>query len=79
MEAEDGSKLLVMAPIIRAQKGSHEKTLDGLRKDGFVRVMVDKQIYSLDDSIVLDKNKRHDIYVVVDRLVKKDGIISRLT
>ena len=79
LETEDGNKLLVMAPIIRAQKGSHEKTLDGLRKDGFVRVMVDKQVYSLDDAIVLDKNKRHDIYVIVDRLVKKDGIISRLT
>jgi len=79
MEIEDGTKMLVMAPIIRSQKGSHEKTLDGLRKDGFVRVMVDDIVYSLDDSIVLDKNKRHDIYVVVDRIVKKTEVISRLT
>ena len=79
MEIEDGSKMLVMSPIIRSQKGSHEKTLDGLRKDGFVRVMVDGIVYSLDDSIVLDKNKRHDVYVVVDRIVKKPEIISRLT
>ncbi len=79
MEAEDGTKMLIMAPIVRAQKGSHEKTLDGLRKDGFVRVMVDKTLYSLDDSIILDKNKRHDVYVVVDRIVKKSDSQSRLT
>lgn len=79
MECEDGTKMLIMAPIIRSQKGSHEKTLDGLRKDGYVRVMVDDVLYSLDDAIVLEKNKRHNIYVVIDRIVKKDGIISRLT
>ena len=79
MEAEDGAKMLIMAPIIHAQKGTHEKTIEGLKKDGFVRVMIDKQIYSLDDSIVLEKNKRHDLYVIVDRIVKKEGIISRLT
>ena len=79
MEAEDGAKMLIMAPIIRAQKGTHEKTIEGLKKDGFVRVMIDKQIYSLDDSIVLEKNKRHDLYVIVDRIVKNEGIISRLT
>ncbi len=79
LEVEDGAKMLIMAPIIRAQKGSHEKTLEGLKKDGFVRVMVDNQVYSLDDAIVLDKNKRHDLYVVVDRIVKKEGITSRLT
>jgi len=79
MEVEDGSKMLIMAPIVRSQKGTHEKTLDALRKDGFVRVMVDDVVYSLDDNIILEKNKRHDIYVVVDRIVKKEGIISRLT
>ena len=79
MEEEDGAKMLVMAPVVRSQKGTHEKTLDALRKDGFVRVMVNGEVISLDDSIVLDKNKRHDIYVVVDRIVKKPEIISRLT
>jgi len=79
LENEDGAKMLIMAPIIRAQKGSHEKTLQGLRKDGFVRVMIDGTVYSLDDAINLDKNKRHDIYVVVDRIVKKENITSRLT
>ncbi len=79
MEAEDGAKMLIMAPIVRSQKGTHEKTLDALRKDGFVRVMVDDVVYSLDDNIAMEKNKRHDVYVVVDRIVKKEGIISRLT
>jgi len=79
MEVENGTKMLIMAPIVRAQKGTHENTLQGLIKEGYVRVMVDGVVYSLDDSIVLEKNKRHDIYVVVDRIVKKDDIISRLT
>lgn len=77
--ADDNSKMLIMAPIIRGQKGTHEKVLEELRKNGYARVMVDGAIYSLDDNIVLEKNKRHDLYVVVDRLVKRDGIISRLT
>ena len=79
LECVDGTKMLVMAPIVRSQKGTHEKTLDALRKDGFVRVMVDGEVFSLDDNIILEKNKRHDIYVVVDRIVKKEGVISRLT
>ncbi|MBE7077011.1 MAG: excinuclease ABC subunit UvrA [Clostridiales bacterium] len=79
LECEDNSKLLIMAPIVRAQKGTHEKIFDGLRKDGFVRVMVDGTVYSLDDNILLEKNKRHDVSVIVDRIVKRDGIISRLT
>ena len=79
MEVEDGEKMLIMAPIVRDQKGTHEKTIDALRKDGFVRVMVDGIVYSLDDNIEIEKNKRHNIYVVVDRIVKKEGIISRLT
>jgi len=79
METPDGEKMLIMAPIVRSQKGTHEKTLSGLRKDGYVRVMIDDVVYSLDDHIVLEKNKRHDIYVVIDRIVKKEGVISRLT
>ena len=78
-EIESGKNLLIMAPIVRAQKGGQEKVLDALRKDGYVRVMVDGEVYSLDDNIVLDKNKRHDLYVVVDRIKKKDNITSRLT
>lgn len=78
-ELEDGKNMLIMAPIIRAQKGGQDKVLDALRKDGYVRVMVDGEVYSLDDNISLDKNKRHDIYVVVDRIKKREGITSRLT
>ena len=78
-ELEDGKNMLIMAPIIRAQKGGQDKVLDALRKDGYVRVMVDGEVYSLDDNIPLDKNKRHDIYVVVDRIKKREGITSRLT
>ncbi len=79
MEAEGNSKMLIMAPIVRSQKGSQEKVLEGLRKDGFARVMIDGEIFSLDDNIALEKNKRHNLYVVVDRLVKREGIVSRLT
>lgn len=79
MEYEDSTKMLIMAPIIRSQKGSHEKTIDGLRKDGYVRVMVDSEVMSLDDNIELEKNKKHDIYVVLDRIVKKADSIERIT
>ncbi len=78
-ETEIGARLLIMAPIIRDQKGTHEKTLDALKKDGYARVMVDGEVYSLDDSIVLEKNKRHNLYVIIDRMVMKDGIMSRLS
>ncbi len=79
LECEDGSKMLVMAPIVRNQKGTQENVLAGLKKDGYVRVMADGEIYSLDDAITLDKNKRHNLYVVVDRIVKREDITSRLT
>ena len=79
IDVEDGTKMLIMAPIVRSQKGTHEKIIDALRKDGFVRIMVDGEVVSLDDNIVLERNKRHDIYVVVDRIVKKENILSRLT
>lgn len=79
MEEPDGVKMLITAPIIRDQKGTHEKTLAAIRKDGFVRVLIDGEVFSLDDNITLDKNKRHNIYVVVDRIVKKENIVSRLT
>ena len=79
LETESGAKLVIMAPIIRHAKGTHEKTIDGLRKDGYVRVLIDGTMYTLDDNIELDKNKRHDISVVLDRLIKKDGVESRLS
>ncbi len=77
-ENEPGSKLIIMSPVIRGQKGTHEKVFDELRKDGYVRVQVDGEILLLEDEIVLEKNKRHDINVVVDRIVLKEDIDKRL-
>ncbi len=73
-----GSKIKILAPIIKGQKGEHRKTLQNLFKDGFVRVLVDGYEYTSDEEINLEKNKKHDISAVVDRLVIKDDIRSRL-
>lgn len=75
----EGAKILVLAPVVRGRKGEYHKQLAGYRKSGFVRVKVDGVIYSLEEEIEIDKNKKHDISVVVDRLVIKEGIESRLT
>ncbi|MDD5712173.1 MAG: excinuclease ABC subunit UvrA, partial [Smithellaceae bacterium] len=72
------TRFSVLAPIVRGKKGEFAKELKKLRKDGFVRVRVDGVIRDLADDITLDKNKRHDIDVIVDRLVLKDGIRKRL-
>ncbi|PAT02709.1 excinuclease ABC subunit A [Candidatus Izimaplasma bacterium ZiA1] len=68
----------ILAPIVKEKKGTHQRELEELRKDGFVRVRVNKEIRDLDEDIVLEKNKRHDIEVVVDRLKIKEGIRTRL-
>lgn len=78
LSLETGTKIQVMAPIIRGKKGEHQKELDKARKSGFVRVRVDDIIYDLSENIVLEKNKKHNIDVVVDRLVIKEDIRSRL-
>ncbi len=78
LELEEGSKIKVLSPIIYGEKGTHKDLLDALRKDGYVRVVVDDNEYDLSEEIVLEKNKKHYIEVVVDRLVIKDGIRSRL-
>ncbi|HEU5086734.1 MAG TPA: excinuclease ABC subunit UvrA, partial [Roseiflexaceae bacterium] len=65
----DGSRILVLAPVIRARKGEHQKVIDEARRGGFVRVRVDGTVYDLDDEIKIDRNKPHTIEVVVDRLV----------
>ena len=74
-----GQKIMVMAPVIDGRKGTHQKLLERLVKDGYVRVRVDGEIYLLSDDIHLDKNKKHTIEVVVDRLVVKKEIETRLT
>ena len=78
-ERGEGTKLTILAPAVRGQKGRHEKLLESLRKSGFVRVEIDGNIFMLDEEIILDKNLKHNINVVVDRIVIKDGKDSRLT
>ena len=71
-ELEEGSKVLLLAPIIRGRKGAHRKVIDGLKKQGFVRLRIDGEVYSIIDLPELDEKKEHFIEVVVDRLVIKD-------
>ena len=75
----EGTRFMVLAPVVRAQKGMHEKVFADARKSGFARVRVDGNLYDLTESIDLDKNVRHTVDIVVDRLVIKDDIRSRLS
>ena len=74
-----GSKISIMAPVVRGQKGAFAKNFEQLKKSGFVRVQVDGSIFHLDEEIVLDKNIKHNINVIVDRLVIKEGLQARLS
>lgn len=78
MALDRGTKLQILSPIVRGRKGEHVKELEDARKSGYVRVRVDGIIYDLSEEIKLEKNKKHTIEVVVDRLVIKDDIRSRL-
>ena len=75
---KEKTKILVLTPIVSGRKGTHEKIFKNAKKEGFVRVRVDGEILSLDEDIKLDKNKKHSIEIVVDRLVLKPGIRKRL-
>lgn len=79
LELEPGTKIQVMAPVVRGKKGEHVKELDSARKSGYVRVRVDGNLYDLSEEIKLEKNKKHTIEIVIDRLVIKEEIKSRLT
>lgn len=79
MELPEGTKIQIMAPVVRGRKGMHEKLLDRAKKSGYVRVRVDGNMYELSENIALDKNIKHNIEIVVDRLVVKSGIEQRLT
>ena len=74
----EGTRFVILAPIVRAQKGMHEKVFADAKKRGYVRVRVDGILYDLSEEIALDKNKKHDIEIVVDRLVLREGIEPRL-
>ncbi|AOO73636.1 excinuclease ABC subunit UvrA [Ligilactobacillus salivarius] len=78
LELLERTKLQILAPIVRGKKGQHKKIIEKVKKDGFVRIIVDGEIHDVEEEIELDKNKKHDISVVVDRIVLKDGIRSRL-
>ncbi len=79
LENGEGDRILVMSPVIRAKKGEHQKLLEKIKKDGYVRVRVDGEIYDLSEEIKLEKTKKHTIETVIDRLVLKEGIEKRLT
>ena len=79
MELEQGTKIQLLAPVVRGRKGEHVKVLDRAKKGGYVRVRIDGNLYDLSEEIKLDKNIKHNIEIVVDRLVVKEGINRRLT
>jgi len=77
-EEEEGTRVQVMAPVVQGKKGTHQKTIEQLRKDGYVRLRLNGDIVDIDSGIELDKNKKHSIDVVIDRLKLRDAIRSRL-
>ena len=79
MELEEGTRIQVLAPVVRGRKGEYTKQLEEFQKEGFVRVRIDGKMYELSDDIELDRKKKHNIELVVDRLVIKPEIVSRLT
>ena len=79
MELPERTKIQLLAPVVRGRKGEHTKLLEDAKRSGYVRVRIDGSIYDLSEKIELDKNKKHNIEVVVDRIAVKDGIQKRLT
>ncbi len=78
MELERESKIIIESPVVEGKKGTHKDLLEDLRKDGYARVLIDDKQYDLSEEIQLDKNKKHNINVIIDRLVLKEEIKSRL-
>ncbi|MBC1398525.1 excinuclease ABC subunit UvrA [Listeria fleischmannii] len=78
LEYPGKTRLQVMAPIVSGKKGTHKKTLEEVKKQGYVRIRVDGEIYDINDEITIEKNKKHSIEIIVDRIVIKEGIQSRL-
>lgn len=79
MDLPQGSKIQLLAPVVRGRKGRHEKLLEHAKKSGYVRARIDGNLYELSEEIELDKNIKHNIEIIVDRLVVKEGIEKRLT
>ena len=78
MDFQDRTKLEILSPVVRGQKGTHKKVIENIKKEGFVRIRVDGENYEVTDDIDLNKNKKHNIEVIVDRIIIKDGIETRL-
>ena len=78
LEYEERTRIQILAPMVRAAKGTHKRLLENIKKEGYVRVRVNGELYDLEEEIELDKNKKHSIAVVIDRLIVKDGIQKRL-
>ena len=79
MELEEGTKIQILAPVVRGKKGEYTKLLESYQKEGFLRVRVDGNIYELTDDIEIERKKKHNIDIIVDRLVVKDDIRNRLS
>ena len=78
MSLPEGTKIRILAPIIRGKKGSHVKLIDSIRKEGYLRMVIDEETVELSEKIELDKNKKHSLDVVVDRLIIRKNLGSRL-
>ncbi|MSS77912.1 excinuclease ABC subunit UvrA [Anaerococcus sp. WCA-380-WT-2B] len=78
LKLDDKTRIQILAPVVRGKKGQHKKKLENIQKMGYVRVMIDGQPYEIEDDIELSKTKKHDISIIVDRIVIKEGIESRL-
>ena len=79
MELEERTRIQILSPIVRGKKGEHKNILENIKKEGFIRVIVDGEMHEVTDEIKLEKNKKHNIEIVVDRIIVKEGIEGRLT
>ncbi|WAA09881.1 excinuclease ABC subunit UvrA [Fervidibacillus albus] len=79
LEYPERTRLQILAPIVSGRKGTHVKVLDDIKKQGYVRVRIDGEMYEVGEEITLDKNKKHSIDVVIDRIILKEGVVARLT
>jgi len=79
MELEERTRIQILSPVIRGKKGEHKNIIENIKKEGFVRIIVDGEMHEVTDEIQLEKNKKHDIEIVVDRIIIKEGIEARLS
>ena len=78
MELEERTRIQILAPVIRGKKGEHQKVLENIKREGFIRVIVDGEMYEVDQEISMDRNKAHNIEIVVDRIIVREGTEGRL-